>query len=240
MIQIMQLSKSYGSQKVLSEVSLELRKGQITGLVGPNGCGKTTLIKTILGLVIPDEGKVLVDEKSIADTFLYRENIGYLPQNPDFPANLSIHELLDMLEDVREQKAASKLELLRLFQLESQLNKNFSALSGGTKQKVAAVAAFMFNPPFLILDEPTVGLDPVSAQRLKSLAKERSKAGSGILLVSHIMTEMDQLVDHMTFLLEGKVKYSGSVSDLKKSTQSLNLEQAVVAVLDSDIGGNNV
>ena len=235
MIELQKISKTYGTQNVLSEISLTLEKGKITGLVGPNGCGKTTLIKSVLGLVIPDGGKILVDGEDIDGKYMYRQNIGYLPQNPDFPANLSVKELFDMLMDVREQTSKSLGQLTQIFQLEDQMGKTFSSLSGGTKQKVAAVTAFMFDSPFLILDEPTVGLDPVTSQRLKTLTRDRAKAGAGVLLVSHIMSEMDQLVDQMTFVLDGKVQYSGSVSDLKSKTKTDNLEQAVVAVMN---GGN--
>ncbi|HEY8269334.1 MAG TPA: ABC transporter ATP-binding protein [Pseudobdellovibrionaceae bacterium] len=231
MIEIKNLYKAYRMQSALAGVTLSVRRGTITGLVGPNGCGKTTLIKSILGLVVPDEGEVRVADKSISEGPLYRELIGYMPQNPDFPSNLSIYELLEMLEDVRGRRAPNKHDLLKLFDLDSQQTKTFGTLSGGTKQKVAAVAAFMFTAPILILDEPTVGLDPISANRLKALAKSHAKEGAAILLVSHIMSEMEHLVDQMTFLLEGKVSFSGSTSELLLRAQASSLENAVVKLI---------
>ena len=228
MIEISQLSKSYGRNKVLSDVSLKLVKGSILGLAGPNGCGKTTLIKSILGLVFPEQGNISLSGVSILNTDQYRDSIGYMPQNPDFPAHLTINEMLNMIEEIRSKNATSRSSLFDIFELSQHQNKKFGELSGGTKQKVAACMAFMFDPPLLILDEPTVGLDPISASQFKVLLKARVKEGATVLLVSHIMSEMEQLVDQMVFLLDGKVTFSGSTTELLDRANTTSLEAAVV------------
>lgn len=236
MIEIVKLQKSFRNLKVLDEISFSVAKGQVTGIVGPNGCGKTTLIKSILGLVIPDSGEIKIQNKSIQDGWSYRNDIGYMPQNPEFPGNLTIQELFDLLEDVRGRKATLRKYLSELFELQSHQGKVFSVLSGGTKQKVAAVAAFMFEPALLILDEPTVGLDPISSLRFKELVREFSKKGSSVLLVSHIMSEMEQLVDQMIFILDGKVSFSGDTREiLKASKTATNLEMAIVEMIEGRI-----
>lgn len=117
MIRIIDLQKNFQKTKALNKVSITIPKGVITGLAGPNGCGKTTLIKSILGLVIPDSGEILIQEKTIKGECTYRQNIGYMPQNPDFPENLSIAELLNLIEDVRGTKAPLKQNLIELFGL---------------------------------------------------------------------------------------------------------------------------
>lgn len=231
MIQVVDLEKNFRQVRALRGVSLDVPSGQITGLLGPNACGKTTLIKSILGLVVPDGGKILIDGRPVLGEWTYRQKLGYMPQNPDFPVNLTISELLDMLEDIRDSRAIRRRELVELFELESFLQRPFGVLSGGTKQKVAAVSAFMFDPEILILDEPTVGLDPAAMFRIKGLMVEAAKAGKVVLLVSHIMSEVEQLVTQLVFLLDGSVLFSGSLEAIRERAGVSNLEEAVVKII---------
>lgn len=232
MIKIQNVKKKYGSITALNGVSFDIAMGKVTGLVGPNGCGKTTLIKSVLGLVVPDEGEIFVNEMLVRNDWEYRRQIGYMPQNPEFPDNLTINELLDLLVDIRGSEAPLREELFKLFNLYEYGNKSFSVLSGGTKQKVAAVAAFMFKPSILILDEPTVGLDPVSALQFKDLVRKMANSGSLVLLVSHLMSELEQLVDQMVFVLDGQVGFLGSPGELMTAAGSApNLETAIVHMI---------
>lgn len=236
-IEVTGLKKAFGSREVLKGLNLEIEPGAVSGLVGPNACGKTTLIKCILGLTIPDSGEILIGGKSIQGDWNYRRKIGYMPQNPNFPPNLTFVELLEMLEDLRGEDRSEKCEeLVKYFGLEDSLNKPFSTMSGGTKQKCAAVAAFMFDPEILILDEPSVGLDPIAAVKLKDLILDSVKKGKSVLLVSHIMTEVEQLVSRMVFLLDGESAFSGHVNDLRKQTGEDKLENAIVKMMSSSRG----
>lgn len=231
-IEVRNLRKKFGSREVLKGLSLEIEPGAVSGLVGPNACGKTTLIKCILGLTIPSSGEILIGGKSIHREWDYRRKIGYMPQNPNFPPNLTFLELLEMLEDLRsEDRSKSCEDLVDLFDLRDSLEKPFSTMSGGTKQKCAAVAAFMFDPEILILDEPSVGLDPIAALKLKELILESTKKGKSVLLVSHIMTEVEQLVQRMVFLLEGEAAFSGNVEKLREQTGEEKLENAIVKMM---------
>lgn len=228
MINIKSLSKSYRSQKVLSDLNLEIPRGGVTGIFGPNACGKTTLIKCLLGQVFPDTGEIWLDGQKSDGGAFFRKKIGYMPQTPVFPAHLSFRELLNMLEKLRGHPAAERNFLIEYFQLHSILHRPLEQLSGGTKQKVAAVVAFMFQPPIVLLDEPTVGLDPLAAIAFKDLVLEKARDGVTILFVSHIISEIEKLADSMTFLNEGKALFMGSPEDLLKKTGSERIEKAIV------------
>jgi Cu-processing system ATP-binding protein len=231
MITIQGLTKRFGRQEVLRGVDLELAPGRVTAIVGPNGAGKTTLIKAILGLTRPDGGRVLFDGERVGADPAYRARIGYMPQIARFPENLTAAELLAMLEDLRGCAAPVEDPLVDRFGLAPYLHKPLRTLSGGTRQKVNAVAAFHFAPDFLILDEPTAGLDPVSSSVLKDHVLESRAAGRTFVLTSHIMSELEELADDVAFLLEGQVRYAGSVHDLKVATRQLSLERAIAQMM---------
>lgn len=231
-ISVRELSKRFGPIEALRGVDLQARCGRVLGLVGPNGCGKSTLIRSILGLVVPDSGSIEVAGRSTSGDWKYRNRIGYMPQNPDFPGNLTVRELLDMLEDIRGRKGTARADLIERFELGPALARPFAVLSGGTKQKTAAVAAFMFEPEILILDEPTVGLDPVAASRLKNLAAAEAARGKSVLLVSHIMSEMEQVAQDVVFMLEGRVVFQGELRETLSRSGTSSLEQAVVRLMN--------
>ena len=150
-----------------------------------------------------------------------------MPQAPSFPDNLSLHELMAMLEDLRREKATRREELVSYFGLSSILDQPFGQLSGGTKQKVAAISALMFDAPLIICAEPTAGLDPLSRVHFKDLLRSKAREGKTIVLVSHLMSEIEQLASSLVFLAEGKVAYSGGVNELRDSVGEPDLERAV-------------
>lgn len=231
MLEVENIRKRFGHVEALRGVSFVVQPGTITGILGPNGCGKTTLIKIILGLVLPDGGAVRFNGSEVLQEFQYREHIGYMPQNAHFPHNLTINELLTMLEEIRGVEAKKRHELVDLFELSPHLNKPFDHLSGGTRQKVAAVAAMMFTPPLLVLDEPTVGLDPLAVARLKERIIQQKKTGGSVILVSHMVSEIEQLVEQMVFLLDGQVRFSGTLTAARQQTGVEQLEQAIVNLI---------
>jgi Cu-processing system ATP-binding protein len=234
MIRITGLTKRFGALHVLRGLDLEIGEGRVTAIVGPNGAGKTTLMKTVLGLTRSDGGEILVDGERVADDPNYRSNVGYMPQIARFPENLTASELIAMVRDLRGNDAAVDDDLIERFALGDYLRKPLRTLSGGTRQKVNAVLAFLFRPSLLVLDEPTAGLDPVSSGILKDKIAEVRDSGRTVIVASHVMSELDALADDIAFLVEGRVRYAGSVHDLKLWTRQLSLERAIAQVMVED------
>ncbi|HEU4565064.1 MAG TPA: ABC transporter ATP-binding protein [Gemmatimonadaceae bacterium] len=237
MIDITGLTKAYGRLQVLQGIDLRIEPGRVTAIVGPNGAGKTTLIKMILGLARPGGGEIRVDGTRVNGDCDYRARIGYMPQIARFPENLTGAELLAMLKDLRGPAARLDEELIARFDLEPQLGKPLRTLSGGTRQKVNAAAAFLFDPDVLILDEPTAGLDPVSSSILKDKILADRGRGKTFILTSHIMSELEELSDDVAFLLDGRMRFAGPVHDLKLSTRQLTLERAIAAMMTRSVEG---
>jgi len=231
MIRITGLTKRFGALHVLRDLDLDIADGRVTAIVGPNGAGKTTLMKTILGLTRGDGGRILVDGERVGDDPAYRLRLGYMPQIARFPENLSAAELIAMLRDLRGDDVVIDDDLVARFRLADQLQKPLRNLSGGTRQKVNAVLAFLFRPDLLVLDEPTAGLDPVSSGVLKEKIVEVRDAGRTVIVTSHVLSELDALADDIAFLVDGHLRYAGSVHDLKLATRQLSLERAVAHVM---------
>lgn len=225
------LTKRFGRLEVLRGVDLTVPAGRITGLVGPNAAGKTTFIKALLGLVRPDGGQLRVLGHLVNGDERYRRGIGYMPQSARFPENLTGSEVLDMLGDLRATTAARDLELLEKFELEDQIGKPVRTLSGGTRQKLSAVMAFLFRPDLLVLDEPTAGLDPIASGIFKEKLLSVRARGSSVLLATHTLSELDELADDVVFLLDGRVRFHGPTEDLKRRTGAPRLEQAIAMLM---------
>ncbi|MEP1032260.1 ABC transporter ATP-binding protein [Ekhidna sp.] len=230
MIQVENLNKSFGKLEVLKGVSFVVNRPGVFAILGHNGSGKTTLLKIILGMVMPNSGELTVNDTAIKKSWEYRKDIAYLPQIARFPDNLTVNELINMILDIRNQKAREK-ELIARFGLERFLDKKLSDLSGGTRQKVNIVLAFMFNADICILDEPTAGLDPVSLLELKQLIEEEKQKGKIILITTHIMSLVEELSQEIIFLLDGKIHFQGSIDELNKKTNETDLEHAIAAML---------
>jgi Cu-processing system ATP-binding protein len=231
MINVKNLHKKFGKNQVLKGVDLQIESGGIFAVLGPNGSGKTTLIKCILGMVIPTSGDIEFEGKKIKNNWKYRNQIDYLPQIANFPSNLTVEELVTMIKDLRSVKNTKDKQLIELFMLEPFLKKKLGNLSGGTKQKVNIVLAFMFDSPLIILDEPTSGLDPISLLRLKGLINSEKQKGKTILITSHIMNFVEEIANDIVFLLEGKIYFKGSISELKKRTNESDFEHAIASIL---------
>ena len=229
MITIKNLNKSYGKLHVLHNINLQLEKGQCIGFVGPNGCGKTTLMKCILGLATPQSGKVIVNGMNVQDNPSYRQHIGFMQQNSCFPENMSVRETFKTIEDVRSTDVTLDKELYEAYAIDRIAEKKTKTLSGGTSQKVNAALAFLFNPDILILDEPTASLDPLAANILKEkIVKEKDKLE---FITSHILSELEGIVTHIIFMEEGHILFFKPVDELLKETQQDNVSQAVMYYL---------
>ncbi|MBI3629643.1 MAG: ABC transporter ATP-binding protein [Candidatus Rokubacteria bacterium] len=234
MIDIRRLEKSFGALRVLQGIDLRIRPGQVTALVGPNAAGKTTLIKCVVGLVVPDAGEIRIDGVPIRGAWAYREKIGYMAQVARFPENLTVAEVLRLVKDLRESPAKNEALLLGLFGLHAFLGRPLRGLSGGTRQKVNLVLAMMCDPEILILDEPTVGLDPLASRRQKDRILEERARGKTVVLASHAMGEIEELSDRVVFLLEGRVYFDGTPAELRARTGEATLERAIARLLERD------
>ncbi len=235
MIQIENLYKKYNQQQVLNNISLDFKPNECVALIGPNGCGKTTLIKSILGMVLPDSGEIKVLNESIKNNNAYRDQIGYMPQIGRYPENMSIGQIFDMILDIRKSDRALDKELYDEYKLESIMHKNMRTLSGGTTQKVSAALAFLFNPLIYILDEPTAGLDPLASEILKNKMMRVKNDNKLTLITSHLLTDLDDLITSIVFMQDGKLIFHRSVAELKETTQEQKISKAISKILKEEV-----
>ncbi len=231
MIEIQNLDKKFGKLEVLKNVSLTCNTGECIALIGPNGCGKTTLIKAVLGMVLPDKGIITFNGKSITHEYLYRNNIGYMPQIGRYPDTMTIGQIIEMIKTIRNSNKELDEDLIQAFELEKMFNKQMRTLSGGTTQKVSATIAFLFNPDVLILDEPTAGLDPLASEILKEKIIKEKEKGKLILITSHLLSELDDLITEIVFMQEGEVHFHKKVAQLLEETKETKISKAIASVL---------
>jgi Cu-processing system ATP-binding protein len=231
MIQIDGIEKRFGKRDVLRGLNLPIARQEITAILGHNGSGKTTLIKCILGLVRPTGGRIFLDGQKLDGGWAYRERIGYMPQIARFPENLRMRELIAFLRNLRGNSVNTDDELFDRFGLEDDLDKPMRALSGGTRQKVNAVIAFLFRPDILILDEPTASLDPVASSLLKDKIRRERDAGRTVILASHNVGEVEALADTIAYLFDGRVHTIGRQDAIKARTGEADLERAIARLM---------
>lgn len=225
------VTKQFGKLKALDNVSLSFNRGQCISLTGPNGSGKTTLIKCLLGMVVPDSGFITFNHQNILHHWQYRSAIGYMPQIGRYPENMTIAQVFDMMKDIRKSKSDLDEELIQHFRLPEIADKKMRTLSGGTRQKVSAALAFLFNPEVLILDEPTAGLDPLSTETLKDKIRLEKEKGKLILITSHILSDLDDLVTEVIYMQEGALRFHKSLEQLKEDTGQTQLSRAIAQVM---------
>ncbi len=232
MIHIHDVHKRFGGLPVLRGVSLALTPSRVTAVVGPNAGGKSTLIRCILGLSRPDRGSITLADGRDVRLPETRAALGYMPQQPNFPENLTGHEVLAMLDALRPDVVPDGA-LLDRFQVADQLDKPVRTLSGGTRQKLSAVIAFRYRPSLLILDEPTAGLDPLAASVFKSAVIAARDTGATILLTTHVVAELAVLADEIAFLLDGEIRVASPIAALLRDTETSTLDAALVALMQA-------
>ncbi|MBS1598870.1 MAG: ABC transporter ATP-binding protein [Bacteroidetes bacterium] len=227
------VSKRFSKLQALNNVSVTCNRGECIALIGPNGSGKTTFIKSILGMVVPDSGFITFNGKNISHDWLYREQIGYMPQIGNYPEQMTIGQLFGMIKDIRKNKSNTNCdeELITAFGLDQLMHKRMRTLSGGTRQKVSAALAFLFNPAVLILDEPTAGLDPVASEILKEKIINEKQKGKLILITSHILSELDGLVTQVIYMQDGSLVFHKTIENLRKDTGEEKLAKAIASVM---------
>lgn len=230
------VTKKFGKLTALDNVSLTCNSGQAISLMGPNGSGKTTFIKSLLGMVVPDSGFITFNKQNIVHDWKYREHIGYMPQIGRYPENMTIAQVMDMMKDIRKDfNRKHDEDLYHEFRLNEIENKRMRTLSGGTRQKVSAALAFLFDPSVLILDEPTAGLDPVASELLKEKIIEEKKKGKLVLITSHILSDLDDIVTEIIYLQEGKLRFHKTVEQLREDTGESKLSKVVARIMQQSI-----
>ena len=220
----------------LGPINLNIKKGEIYGLIGPNGSGKTTTLKIIMGLLIPDKGEIFFNEKKINDRFdSYKKNIGYIPDNPFVYPYLSGYEHLlyvAKLYKLEEDFVRKRIEFYsKLFSMDSWIDTQSRFYSHGMRQKISITSALIHDPELLIIDEPLVALDPVSVYRFKKHLKERKEEGKSVLLATHSLSFAEEMCDRVGIIFNGKLFKEESPEKLKKETGSESLEEAFIKIV---------
>ncbi len=232
MIDIKNVNKKFGKLHVLKDISVQIKKSNSVALLGPNASGKTTFIKCLLGMLIPDSGTIEINNQSIKGDYKYRNIIGYMPQIGRYPQNMTIQQVFDMILEIRKTALSSAdTELMEAFGLKALFSKRMGTLSGGTTQKVSACLAFLFSPEIIILDEPTAGLDPLSSEILKEKIKHERSKGKIILITSHILSELDEMVSEIMYLREGNLVFHSGIEELQNRTGEKSVSKVITSIL---------
>ena len=221
MIDIKNVSKSYdGKVKAIDNVSFKIKNGEIFGFIGHNGAGKTTMIKSLVGILDFDEGDIIINNKSIKNyPILCKMDMAYVPDNPDLYENMKAIDFINFIcdmygvpSDIRKENI---LKYSRMFEIENKLNDDISSFSHGMKQKIALIAALSHNPKILIMDEPFVGLDPKAVYDMKELMHKMAKEGKSVFFSTHILDVAEKLCDRVAIIKAGKIVKIGKMKDIK-------------------------
>ena len=232
MIVARHLSKSFGRLRALDDFSVTMNRGQSVLLIGPNGSGKTTFIKCMLGLVLPNKGELTLDGENLLQNPSLRRAIGYMPQIGRFPDHLRVGQIFEMMREIRRGTFTTTDEdLVEAYGIDKIAHKAARTLSGGTRQKVSACLAFLFNPDILILDEPTAGLDPVAAEILKEKVRAERAKDKLILMTSHILSDLDEITSDVLHLIEGKLQFYRSIDDLMSEHGDEKLGRVIARIM---------
>lgn len=230
MIEIKSLSHNYGSKKALDNINLEIRDGEIFGLIGHNGAGKSTTIKSLVNILEYTQGEILIDGVDIhQDRMSAKKKIAYVPDSPDMFLKLQAVEYWHFIGAVYNMdKASIDSEIDRLceiFSMKDSKNDIIETFSHGMRQKTFVIGALLVNPQIWVLDEPMTGLDPQSAFNLKEMMKEHTRKGNSVLFSTHVLEVAEKLCDRIGILKEGKLIFVGNFSELKSSYDGDNLEE---------------
>jgi lipopolysaccharide export system ATP-binding protein len=220
-LDVVSLAKSYDKRSVLADVSLHVGRGEVVGLLGPNGAGKTTCFYSIMGLVKPDSGRIMLDGEDITRMPMYRRAIlglGYLPQETSIFRGLSVEKniaaVLELVEPDRAARRARLDQLLEEFGLTRLRSSPAMALSGGERRRAEIARALAANPSIMLLDEPFAGIDPISISDIRDLVKELKTRSIGVLITDHNVRETLDIVDRACIIYDGRVLFAGSPAEL--------------------------
>ena len=218
---VVSIAKSYDKKAVLTDVSLGVDRGEVLGLLGPNGAGKTTCFYSIMGLVKPDSGRILLDGNDITGLPMYRRAIlglGYLPQETSIFRGLTVSQnimaVLEVAEPDRKARAERLEQLLAEFHIEALRDAPAMALSGGERRRCEIARALAANPSIMLLDEPFAGIDPISISDIRDLVKDLKRRDIGVLITDHNVRETLDIVDRACIIYDGQVLFAGSPEGL--------------------------
>ena len=242
LIETSHLVKRYGDKPAVDDVSFQVYGGEIFGFLGPNGAGKTTTIKMIVGLLHPSQGVVRVSGYNVVEQPLQaKAACGYVPDEPNLYAKLTGRELLRFVGDLygldkaRMQRRSE--ELLRLFELVDAADDTTDSYSHGMKQKISLAAALVHDPKVLVLDEPTVGLDPKSARLIKDILRQMADRGAAVMLSTHILEIAQAMCDRIGIIDKGKLVAEGTMAQLRQSGQAGQAQSSLEDIFLSLTGG---
>lgn len=241
MIEIKNVSKSYKKgKKVIDNINIEIRDGEIFGFLGPNGAGKTTTIKMITGILDIDEGDILIDGNSIKTNPLEaKKRFGLVPDNPDIFIKLKGIEYLNFIADIYKISEEERIEkiknLSKQFEMENVLNNKIQSYSHGMRQKIVIMGTLLHNPQNLILDEPMTGLDPRSSFDLKRIMREHTKQNKSVFFSTHILEVAERLCDRVGIINRGKLVFIGTYEKMKREfNKKASLEELFMEITDND------
>ena len=218
MISIRNVSKSYdGKVKVLDNVSFDIKDGEIFAFIGHNGAGKTTMIKSIIGILDFDSGDIIINNYSIkSDPIKCKKEMAYVPDNPDLYENMRAIDFINFVCDMYDVSNRDDIiKYAKIFEIDDKLYNDISSLSHGMKQKVALIAALAHNPNVIIMDEPFVGLDPKAVYDVKEIMKKMAHEGKIIFFSTHILDVAEKLCDRVAIIKDGKIVKIGKMKDIK-------------------------
>lgn len=221
MISFANIGKTFGSTVALRNISFEIDRGEVVGLLGLNGAGKTTAMRLVVGFLHPDKGEILVDGKNpVTERVGVVKNIGYLPENNPLYTNMTVSQYLQFIAGAKQATRTSFDKSIVSADIDSVLNKKIEKLSRGYKQRVGFAAALIGDPDILILDEPTSGLDPVEQEKIRILIKEYGKQKT-VVLSTHILSEIEDVANKVIIIHSGMVVYDGVVPSQKGKIKEL-------------------
>jgi ABC-2 type transport system ATP-binding protein len=229
------ITKLFGKQKALDEVSFSINKGELVGFLGPNGAGKSTMMKIITGFMPADSGEVIVNGQKIESKNLeIRKNIGYLPEHNPLYTDLYVKEFLEITAGFYKLKNSKQriAKMVELTGLGDEQHKKIRALSKGYRQRVGLAQALIHDPSVLILDEPTTGLDPNQLEEIRHLIREISREKT-VMLSSHIMQEVEAVCNRVIIINKGKIVADGGINEIKSG--KLNRNQVVIAEFSAPV-----
>ena len=221
MIEIKNVSKTYnGAKKAINKISFDIKDGEIFGFIGHNGAGKTTMIKSLVGILDFEKGDIIINDKSIKkDPIGCKLEMAYVPDNPDLYENMTAINFINFVCDMYGTPVDIRKENIekyaKMFEMEDKLNDDISSFSHGMKQKVALISALSHNPNVLIMDEPFVGLDPKAVFDIKNMMKEMTKEGKTIFFSTHILDVAEKLCDRVAIIKNGNIVKIGKMKDIK-------------------------